>query len=305
MDLELHSVVLAPRLWIQPEPMFFGSAKGKGRADGDDGGDDGEAHDEAHERVHRASRGPEDAANHCDADHKQVDRLVRNPEPDLGRVADDLDIEEYRAASHAMRAPEFNGVNLELPSRVKFLNPATFRMIVASELQLGTATAAAILPIILSTIQLRRVEGGVVVVGGENIVIRADIPRYRIQTVELGMDVLQAEAYSSIHEATLTDVRRAGGEVEIGSTKGSPMGMAVHRRLCFAAQALMVSSDPRASPRQRLQNGTQGRPAIEAQQFAAAPERKALQIPIRGVLTTDVREYDELPDKDFAVFMCF
>lgn len=149
--------------------------------------------------------------------------------------ADDLDIAENRAASHAMRTPEFNDVNLELPSRVKFLNPWTFKKIVASELQLGTATAAAVLPIILSTIQLRRVKGGVVVVGGENIVIGADIPRYRIQTVELGMDVLQAEAYSNIHEATLADVRRAGGEVEIGSAKGSPMGMAVHRRLCFAA----------------------------------------------------------------------
>src|SRR5688500_7789386 len=52
MELELHSVVLAPRLLIQPGPIFFESAKGKGRADGDDGGDDGEAHDEAHDEAH-------------------------------------------------------------------------------------------------------------------------------------------------------------------------------------------------------------------------------------------------------------
>ncbi|OBT44326.1 hypothetical protein VE00_05891 [Pseudogymnoascus sp. WSF 3629] len=94
-------------------------------------------------------------------------------------------------------------------------------------------TASAVLLIILSTIQLRRVRGETIVAKGNSVIIGGDIPMYKIVTVEL-MSFIQADRYAAIHMDALSDVRRSGGfddEIQLGTR----MGMSVHRRLCFAA----------------------------------------------------------------------
>ncbi|KFY82329.1 hypothetical protein V500_10624 [Pseudogymnoascus sp. VKM F-4518 (FW-2643)] len=101
--------------------------------------------------------------------HRQscIDRLdfdIDNP--------DVLEIGDYREASDLVRASKLTSVNSpDLLAQVKFLNPVTFRHIVASEAQLGTDTASAIPPIILSTIQLRRVKGEAILVQGTKVII--------------------------------------------------------------------------------------------------------------------------------------
>lgn len=95
-----------------------------------------------------------------------------------------LEIGDYREASNLVRASKLTSVNSpDLLSRVKFLNPVTFRNIVASEAQLSTDTASAILPIILSTIQLRRVKGEAILVQGTKVIIGPDIPMYKVVTI--------------------------------------------------------------------------------------------------------------------------
>lgn len=60
--------------------------------------------------------------------------------------------------------------SVDFTELVKFLNPAKFRRIVGSEAQLQTETTSAILPVIVCTIQLRRVEGDIVTVGGRDTI---------------------------------------------------------------------------------------------------------------------------------------
>ncbi|OBT52141.1 hypothetical protein VE04_08950 [Pseudogymnoascus sp. 24MN13] len=146
----------------------------------------------------------------------------------------DVELDDYRAATLAMRQCESTQFDLEeLAARVKFLNPTTFKRIVSSEQQLTTGTAAAILPIILSTIQLRRVRGGEIVVDGKTEIIGGSIPLYKIITVELEMSQIQAERYAAIHLEALAGSQPTGPDEE--PQPGTRVGTSVHRRLCFAA----------------------------------------------------------------------
>jgi hypothetical protein len=103
------------------------------------------------------------------------------------------------------------------------------------ERQLSTSTAAKILPLVLSLIQLRRVKGQEIDVLGEKAVIGGDIPPYRVTTVELEMRREEYHRYLAIH-GRLPNWLSAGGsegEGEGASTEGH-IDMASHRLLSHA-----------------------------------------------------------------------
>lgn len=101
--------------------------------------------------------------------------------------------------------------------------------------QLSTATAVNLLPVILQTIQLRRVKGEVIRLNAGNVIIRAAIPPYTVTTAELEMSAAEAQRYAVIHLKALSAGCKGGAAMcEVSGVKGGTMDMRAHRRLCHA-----------------------------------------------------------------------
>jgi len=143
-------------------------------------------------------------------------------------------LEDFEFATEIFdKLTEVNLVNLG--HYVKFLFPAAFLSIVNRERQLSTSTAAKILPLILSLIQLRRVKGQEIDVLGEKTVIGGDIPLYKVTTIELEMSRAEYNKYLAIHE--IQSLKLPGGGGEEGNDDSAVEGhinMAAHRLLSHA-----------------------------------------------------------------------
>ncbi|OBT52966.1 hypothetical protein VE04_08782 [Pseudogymnoascus sp. 24MN13] len=146
-------------------------------------------------------------------------------------------MQEYSEASAKVMGSKMNRVNLEeLKRRVKFLNPDTFRHMVVSGKQLSTSIAVSVLPIILDTIQLRRVKGEQIEIAGKAVTIGYNIPMYKVITVELEMGLYEARRYSDIYYKAMTASTSRASAVDVGGDrdKHGNVDLSMHRRLSQA-----------------------------------------------------------------------
>lgn len=140
----------------------------------------------------------------------------------------------YLEASTELNGDKLTPVNLvDLRQYTKFLEPRNFLSNINQEANLSAATASAILPVILATIQLRRVKGEIIYVGGQEIVIGGDIPPYVATTIELEMPPFAYEQYAAIHTAEHMKAQPGVSQDQLGQVEGG-MDMRLHRTMTHA-----------------------------------------------------------------------
>ncbi|OBT52965.1 hypothetical protein VE04_08781 [Pseudogymnoascus sp. 24MN13] len=144
-------------------------------------------------------------------------------------------IEQYEEASNEVQESvesKTTPINLvPIIGRARFLNPWGFRKIVHAEGQLSTSTAAKVLPIILHTIQLRRIKGEKMTANGEEVTIGGDIPPYEVITMELEMGHAEAKRYTGTLKALLSKGERPSTKRGLKGF-GKKLDIRTHRHLC-------------------------------------------------------------------------
>lgn len=124
--------------------------------------------------------------------------------PSFVNGQDTLDLEDFRAACDAAVGGTLTTRNLN--DYLHLLNPTSFRKLTTTPKgsQLSPHVAHLILPPILKILQLRRTMAGTMMVNGELMRIGAQIPPYKVMTVELEMNPNARRVYGLAHNSMLS-----------------------------------------------------------------------------------------------------
>ena len=161
--------------------------------------------------------------------------------------ADALDIANYQRNSDKLRAGTTIGP-IDVDHYLPHLNPTNYKSFASSRAgkNMSPTTAQAVLPIILTTIQLRKTFVGVIKLGsGRKERLGSDIPPYIILTMELGIYRTQACYYYRVHDSQTKGLEKGVDEESGNSQLDFEAGSLTARRLDPARDRLASISTVR------------------------------------------------------------